>query len=100
MEVVNTKRTNNLSNYTDFDKCLESIFGKDVSDKIHKSEMTSPEDLKEHRIEMSFDDVVTIWNAGVSNGVEGYKYKILNTLKQIVNNIQTNEYNQSIEEAK
>lgn len=87
MEVINTKRSNNLSDYTDLNKCLESIFGKEVSDKIHKSEMTSPEDLKEHRIAMSFDDVITIWNAGVSNGVEGYKYKIFNTLKQIVNDL-------------
>ena len=65
MEVINTKRSNNLSNYTDLDKCLESIFWKDVSDKIHKSEMTSPEDLKERRIVMSFDDVITLWNTDV-----------------------------------
>lgn len=61
--------------WSSFDGCMVHLFGKRVKNKIKRSIGRSPEDLKKNKLMVSYDDLISIWNAGVSHGVEGMKIK-------------------------
>lgn len=57
----------------EFEDALEELFPSTVIEAYKKALYTSPEALKETTITCSIDDLITIWNRGVENGVEGCK---------------------------
>lgn len=56
-----------------FEEVLEELFPSTVIEDYKKALYTSPEALKKTTITCSIDDLITIWNRGVENGVEGCK---------------------------
>jgi len=57
----------------EFEDVLEELFPSTVIKAYKKALHTSPEALKEITIACSIDDLITIWNCGVENDIEGCK---------------------------
>lgn len=57
----------------DFEDTLKELFPSTVIKTYKKALFTSPEALKEITIACSIDDLITIWNRGIENGIEGCK---------------------------
>ena len=54
-----------------FESAIGIIFGDNVRNKIKTSILKADE--KEHKLMITYDDLIRLWNYGVENGVEGYK---------------------------
>lgn len=54
----------------DFNEALYSCFGEDVL-KAYEDCNYGPDAEREAKVEVSFDQLVKLWNAGVENGCNG-----------------------------
>ena len=65
---------------TSFFEEIEHICGQEVVDKV-KATGWDPIKEKETKFELNVDQLIRIYDAGVYNGVDGLKDKILRVLK-------------------
>ena len=54
-----------------FNSAIGIIFGDNVRNKIETS--IHKADEKEHKLMITYDDLIRLWNYGVEHGIEGYK---------------------------
>lgn len=62
-------------NWNSFDDCIKNLFGRRVHKKIKDAIWKGSDAPKHKKIMVSYDDLIEIWNFGVTNGVEGMKEK-------------------------
>ena len=69
-----------------FNSAIGIIFGDNVRNKIETS--IHKADEKEHKLMVTYDDLIRLWNYGVEHGIEGYKKYSCKEMKKVENAIK------------
>lgn len=64
-----------------FNSAIGIIFGDNVRNKIETS--IHKADEKEHKVMVTYDDLIRLWNYGVEHGMEGYKKEINHEMRTL-----------------
>ena len=96
-EIKMAKYVYNEDKVQTFNSAIGIIFGDNVRNKIETS--IHKADEKEHKLMVTYDDLIRLWNYGVEHGIEGYKkYSCEESIEAKENHIK--ELEQQIEQMK